>query len=45
MMLELFNIFNLVSYELYMVIIFWFYVVKYTGRALAGTAQRRHDVV
>jgi hypothetical protein len=45
MMLELFNIFNLLSYELYMVIIFLFYVVKYTGRAWAGTAQRRHDVV
>jgi hypothetical protein len=41
----LFNIFNLVSYELYMVIIFSFYVVKYTGRAWAGTTQQRHDVV
>jgi hypothetical protein len=45
MMLELFNIFNLVSYELYMVIIFCFYAVKYTGRVWADTAQRRHDVV
>jgi hypothetical protein len=45
MMLELFNIFNLVSYELYMVIIFWFYVVKYMGRIWVGTAQQRHDVV
>jgi hypothetical protein len=45
MMLELFNIFNLVSYELYIVVIFWFYVVKYTGQAWAGTAQQSHDVV
>jgi hypothetical protein len=43
--LELFSIFNLVSYELYMVVIFWFYMVKYMGRAWAGTAQQRHDVV
>jgi hypothetical protein len=45
MMLELFNIFNLVSCGLYMLVIFYFYVVKYTGRAWTGTAQRRHDVV
>jgi hypothetical protein len=44
-MIELFNIFNLVSCGLYMLVIFWFYVIKYTGRARAGTAQRRHDVV
>jgi hypothetical protein len=36
-MLELFNIFNLLSYELYMIVIFRFYMVKYTGRAWAGT--------
>jgi hypothetical protein len=35
-MLELFNIFNLVSYELYMVVIFLFYVVKYTGLGRHG---------
>jgi hypothetical protein len=45
MMLQLFNIFNLVSYEFYIIIIFGFYMIKYTGRAWAGTAQRRHDVI
>jgi hypothetical protein len=32
-MLGLFNIFNLVSYVLHVVVIFWYYAVKYSGRA------------
>jgi hypothetical protein len=37
-MLILFNIFNLVRYQLYMVILFRFYVVKYMGGAWASTS-------
>jgi hypothetical protein len=33
MMLGLFKIFSLVCYGLYVVLIFYFYVVKYMGRA------------
>jgi hypothetical protein len=39
MMLELFNIFNLISYKLYVVVIFRFYAVKYTERAWTGMVK------
>jgi hypothetical protein len=44
MLLTLFNILSLISYVLYVVIIFAFYKVQIYGPVLGRMAQRRHNM-
>jgi hypothetical protein len=44
MMLVLFNIFNLLSYGLYVVVIFRLYVVQIYGPVLGWYGPKRHSV-
>jgi hypothetical protein len=44
MMLELFNMFNLVSYELYIVVIFWFGQIYGSGLGQHGPTKARRGL-